>query len=244
MIWAIYLPLMIVAAFLLINTVLNFSNYQIHDSTSVHLAAILMIVNSFLVTIQRFPEGILFGSNIIYKSTPIKIVILITSGAFSYLSITMGYGVYGLAIVQILTTVALIILYSLFTRFHISWLAIKRPDTQTFLRNLKRGFWFFLWALVNFGMLQMELLLLGIFTNDLDLVGKFAITIFAIQMILVFVSSFVAAALPGFGNLIGKEKFSTVSSLRVESIRLSWLLAISLSLTLLVINESFINLIK
>ncbi|CAK9056677.1 Polysaccharide biosynthesis protein, partial [Durusdinium trenchii] len=85
----------------------------------------------------------------------------------------------------------------------------------------------------------MELLMLGVF-GSAELVGKFAITFFAVQAVTVMIETVTTAVLPGVGSLLGKGEMEKVRQVRMEGNLYSWWLGLSLSVAVIVVNQSFV----
>ncbi|KZZ10311.1 hypothetical protein A3749_11390, partial [Oleiphilus sp. HI0078] len=239
-IWLSYLPLMLLGSIALVYYVSTIDTNQEVESVTLLLVAILMAINSVLLGLQRFPEGLLNGSNIGYKSTFFRLVLLILSGVFSYLAILQGFGLIGLAVVQLSTTVLLFLAYFVLVIRNLNWLGFRKPENLFLKQMYRNSFWFFLWSIVNFALLQLEVLMLGIFST-VENVGKFAITYFAIQLVTALIATVIAAVLPGVGALIGKGKNSLVRKIRIESALYCWWLGLSLSVVIIVVNQSFVS---
>jgi len=240
-IWLTFLPLMLIGSgcFLFYSNQMD-SNGQVSEN-EVLITALIMVVNAILVGLQRFPEGVLNGSNLGFKSVYVRLTLLILSGLFSYYVLLLGYGLIGLATVQLITTVLLTISYLFVVTKNVSWFGAERPTFACYRKMLGTSFWFFLWSIVNFGLLQIEVLLLGVFATVED-VSKFVVTFYAIQMVTVIISTVIAAILPGIGKLIGKNEFRRVQLLREESAQYCLWIGVSLSVAIIMVNNSFVSL--
>ena len=239
-VWLTYLPLLLLGAGLFVYFIAEAGREEDVSTAVVMTAAVLMAINALLLGLQRFPEGLLVGTNQAYRSAFGRVLILLVSGVGSYLAVYYGHGLVGLATVQACTTALLGIMFMMLARRHIGWLGLARPPAALLRRLYATGFWFFLWSIVNFALLQMELLMLGVF-GSAELVGKFAITFFAVQAVTVMIETVTTAVLPGIGTLLGKGEMEKVRQVRMEGNLYSWWLGLSLSVAVIVVNQSFVG---
>jgi len=103
-----------------------------------------------------------------------------------------------------------------------------------------KGIWYFAWSVANFGFNAIDLILLGVLASTSD-VGIFAITFYAIQMVLTAVTTIIGAVLPGLGALFGKQDYSRLRSVRAEGVNYTFHVACAIGMTVLLFNESFIS---
>ena len=240
-IWLTYLPLLVGVGAIFVYWVIGLDDNGGMQDEILLLAAILMTCNAILVGVRTFPEAILKGENKGYKQIGVRVVFLSVSGVFSILAIKLGYGLVGLAVVQVVTTILLAIVFFIITKKNIVWLGAEKPDKEVLKTSYRQGVWYFAWSIVNFGLLSIDILLLGILATTEE-VSHFVITFYAIQMITTTISTALSAILPGLGALIGRGEYDRAKVVHKESILYSWWLAIAIAITILFVNQSFVNL--
>jgi O-antigen/teichoic acid export membrane protein len=86
-----------------------------------------------------------------------------------------------------------------------------------------------------------DILILGLVASSLD-VATYTLTNFAGTMLLSLVTIVLAAVTPGLGGVIGQKQFERAAELRVEMLRVSWLILAAAGSTILLWNRSFIYL--
>ncbi len=240
-IWFTYLPLLLGCSAIFIFWVIGLDNVENSQGKSLLIAALLMACNAIFVGVRTFPEAVLKGENKGYKQIGVRLVFLAISGVFSILSIKMGYGLAGLATVQVLTTVLMAVVFFGITKKNVKWLGVEKPEKKVLNTSYQQGVWYFLWSIVNFGLLSIDILILGIFATTDD-VSHFVITFYAILMITTTISTALSAMLPGLGALIGRGEYARAIMVHKESILYSWWLAVAMAATVLFVNQSFVEL--
>ncbi len=240
-VWISYLPFMILCCVALVIWADTFQAESGIESQALLLTAILMALNAIFMAVVAFPEAVLRGSNKGYKQIGLRAGTVILAGISSYQVLKAGYGLPGLATVQVISTLVLAILYLRAVRKNVSWWGIRRPTRPQVKYAYRRGFWYFAASLVNFGFASIDILLLGFFASTIE-VARFAVTYYVIQMIIVALSTALSAVLPGLGSLLGKGENDKAARIRREGILYTWWFAITISITVLLINESFVSL--
>ena len=184
-------------------------------------------------------EAVFRGMNIGYKRAGLMAVTTLVGGVLMIIAINAGGGLVAVASVQAATTFLYLTVFSVVVKHHLPWLAIKIPHRSDVIDCVKKSAWFALWAFVSTLIFLGEVVLLGLFGNA-SLVSKYVVTAFAVQSIVVIVSTAVMAALPGLGGVIGKGDYVKARSIRKESLAYTWVLACCIAGLTVLFNESFV----
>ena len=240
-VWLSYLPVMIVAGFLFLLWVdrqdYNFGSSQ----NTILIVALLMLGNAILAGIRTFPESILRGCNKGYKQVGVRTLILLVVGLLSMFAVKAGYGLIGLAITQLLGTVVLFISFLYVARKNVDWFGFARPDKPRVKYFYRAGFWYLAWSLVNFGFSFLDIIVLGFFVPP-EHVSIFVVSCFAVHTITLAISTALSAVLPGMGALLKSGDSRRLLEVRREGIIYCWWLAISISVTIILVNRAFVGL--
>jgi len=240
-VWLTYLPLMFLVGLGFLAWLSSRSLDVGIDSNIIVLTAVIMTTNALLVGLRSFPEAVLRGSNKGYKQIGIRSLIVFMMGGVSIYIVNNGYGLIGLACVQSIGTLILFLAFQLVTKRNVHWYGLSVPLGEELISSYRVGFWYFAWSLVNFSFVSLDVIILGFFASA-DNVAVFVVTYFAVQTITHAVSTALSATLPGMGSLLRDNKSQKMVLIRSEGIVYCWWLSISISVSVLAFNESFVSL--
>lgn len=240
-VWLSYLPLVLLAGLLFLEW-LGSRNFGVGiEPRVILLAGLIMLGNALLIGLRTFPEAILRGSNQGYKQIGVRSLIVLLMGAASVYVVNNGYGLIGLAWVQLVGTAVLMVAFQVVTTRNVTWYGCRVPAKENVSFFYRAGFWYFTWSLVNFAFSSLDVIILGFFVSP-ENVTVFVVTYFAVQTITLALSTALSAVLPGMGVLLRNKETVKMLSLRNEGIIYCWWLAIAISVTALSVNQSFVGL--
>lgn len=207
----------------------------------VRCCVLILSINLVFIAVFSILEAVLRGVNKGYKRIGVLALILILGGVLSVLAVSNGYGLIGLACVQIIISILTFITYYRVVRRHVAWAGIAKPRTEEVWGMFSKAKWFVLWAFINIGIYAGDIILLGYFSGS-EVVSQYVLTYYAANMITVAILTAVSSVLPGLGGLVGAGELKRASLLRGESLLISWILSATICATLFALNKSFIHL--
>lgn len=207
----------------------------------VRWTTVVVIFSVMAVTIKRFADGVLYGSNLAYKGMGVQTVASFVGGGLIIAAIYLGWGLIGVAGAHLVgISLAVVIVYWIAGK-NVPWFGLQKPNRDEVKRTLGLSGWFTLSAFVESILLSGDVILLGFITRP-ELVTQLVVTGYAIQSITVMILFPVAAAMPGLGEIVGRKQFDRARDLRREGLFYSWLLATGLGTTVLFCNPAFVTL--
>lgn len=207
----------------------------------VRYGVLIMSFNIVLIMIFSILEAILRGVNKGYKRIGVLASILILGGVLNVFVVYLGYGIVGVASVQIAVSLLTLLTYLHVVRRHVSWAGVSKPGADDVSRMFGKAKWFTIWAFINIGIYAGDVILLGYFASS-EVVSGYVLTFYAANIITVAILTAVSSVLPGLGGLVGKGELQRAANLRRESLLISWILSTIICSVLLVLNGSFIGL--
>jgi O-antigen/teichoic acid export membrane protein len=153
----------------------------------------------------------------------------------------LGFGLVGVSAAPLVMSLLAGILYWGTVRRYLPWFGIVRPTVGEIRRFFSFSGWFFSWTLISKIMLSIDVVVLGIVATP-ELVTVYTLTGYAAQTVVGIMAMVIGAVIPGLGGLIGKEEFEKAATVRGEMMAANWLLAMSIGVSILVWNRSFVDL--
>lgn len=202
---------------------------------------IIFTVNIIFLSFVSLLDGVLRGVNLAYKRIGFLSFVTIIGGFSQYYILDLGYGLIGLAIIQLLLSVIQIITLLAILKNNLAWFSFVKPQKDVFFQISSRSIWFSVWSFINIAILTIDVLLVGYYFTP-EIVAKYTLTLFASQTVIVIVLTAISSILPGVGNVVGENNHEKAKELRKESSLYTWLLATSICAVIVIINKSFVHL--
>jgi O-antigen/teichoic acid export membrane protein len=238
---ACFMPLLIFAYGLLVLFFPAYSGLVQGGLIDARIAIVLLAISALLMSIAMLFEASIRGSNIAYKLLGSQAALLLLGGALSAAAVYAGYGLVGLAGVQILVSLMFIVVYIKVARKNLPWIGFSRPPRKDFFEALQRSKWYTTWAFVSTFIFTGDVIVMAAFVSA-SLVSSYVLTMYLMQMVTVIILTAVSSALPGLAGIVGQKQYLRASALRKESLTYCWLLATAVSAAIVVINQSFVAL--
>lgn len=240
-VWAMFLPLLT-----LVTAAATWKLPDLLDAPPGQVAAIrwtilLLGVDSIMVSLLTIPQATLQGENLGYRRMGLSTVLVLLSGALTAAALWLDFGIIGVAIVNLISTIYTGVVFWRITRTHVPWFGAARPHRSEVRWFFGLSSWFMVWKLVNQLMLSGDVLVLGIL-GSVELVSTYSLTKFIPEATLPLLSMLVMGGIPGLGGLIGGGDHARARRVRGEVLAMTWLLALAGGAAILVWNESFVAL--
>jgi O-antigen/teichoic acid export membrane protein len=179
--------------------------------------------------------------NLGYKRMGLRAGIVAFAGGIKIAVILLGYGLVGLAAVQVLVSVITGYSFYYIVKKHVPWFGFGKPNWSNVKSFGKVSLWFMVFTTVKTLLVNSDKVILGYFVGPV-LVAKYALTMFTSTTIQGAAVSVISGITPGICSLLGSGDFNKVSRARRIVMSFIWLLAVSAGVTILMLNRSFIHL--
>jgi O-antigen/teichoic acid export membrane protein len=240
-VWVLFLPLVGVLGFTLAWFAPAVVRAGEGGQWTVRGAAALLVVNLMLLGLGAVPQSVLLGENLGYRRLGLSTSVLFVGALLTALSLWAGWGLVGLALCTIVTTVLSGVTYLQIVRRQVTWWGVAQP-----VRGAVRGFvslswWFLLWNLVMQVMKGGDLIVLGAVAGT-TAAATYSLTSLVPQAVSDVIFVVISATMPGLGGLVGAGELKRAARVRAETLVLSWLLAVSAGATVIVWLPAFLAL--
>jgi O-antigen/teichoic acid export membrane protein len=240
-IWLLFLPLFVPLGLILV----WFSPIWLHAPTefytTVRLAAVVLLVDLMMTDLAEIPRSVLTGENLGYKRMGLSAFLSIFSGGLTVLVLHFNGGLVGVTLATLTSTTITGIFFWKVTHTYVKWFGIARPVWKEVRQFFRLSFWFQLWNLVMTLMRASDVVLLGIL-GSAELVTTYSLTKYVPETIINIIAIVVVGVAPGLGGIIGTGNLQKAMGVRNEIMSLSWLIVAVAGSTILLWNQSFLQL--
>lgn len=240
-VWLLFLPLVAVLGAVLA----WFSPALVHASPDqawvVRAAAGLLVVNLMVLGIANIPRSVLQGENLGYRRLGISTAVLFVGALLTAAALWLGWGLMGVALSMVLTTVLSGITNLQIVRRQIHWWGVSRPRKGAVRAFVGISWWFLLWNLVMQAIKGSDVLVLSAL-GGVALVTTYTLTSYVPHAITDVVFMVVSATMPGLGGLVGAGELERAVKVRGETMVLSWIVSIVAATTAIVWLPDFLRL--
>lgn len=240
-VWLLFLPLLVLVGGVLAWLAPIWLDVPPADTASVRVAGGILVVDAVLFSLLYLPQSVLQGENLGYKRLGLSVLLVFVSKGLLVTAAYLGWGIEGLAVSTTIATVLWGATYLFIVRSRVEWFGIARPSFAEVTRFVRLSWWFLLWNLVMVVMLASDVVVLGVVGSP-ALVTTYTLAKYIPQAITVAVATVIVAIMPGLGGLIGAGEVTRAVRIRKETMSLIWLFTIVAGSTVLVWEESFLNL--
>jgi len=237
----IFTPIVVIVYAILILLLPIYIEMKQDDILELRFVVAILGFGAFLLAVAGMFEAAIKGMNIAYKLAGVQAAVLIIGGGVSAFAVIYGYGLLGLSIVQVVTSILYIVSYFYVAKKNISWLGISVPTWAEVKQSFHRSKWYTGWAFISMWMLTGDIIVLGIFAES-QVVSQYILTMYLSQMITVVILTAIIAILPGIAGIIGSGENERAQQLRNESFLYSWWFSTAICSTVIVFNQSFVSL--
>jgi O-antigen/teichoic acid export membrane protein len=208
---------------------------------STRVATGLLVASLALAPIVTLPRTVLAGQNLAYKRMGLSALIVLIGGALTALALHLGTGLAGVAAVPLVTLLLTGALGLQVARRHVPWFGIAWPPRSALRRFFDLTLWFLSWRAIVRLAQASDLVVLGT-AGSITLVSSYALTKFAPESLVALVGIVVAGSTPGLGGIFGAGDLPKARLIRAEIMTLTWLVATTAAVTILLWNQVFVHL--
>ncbi|AOH84265.1 hypothetical protein AWL63_10060 [Sphingomonas panacis] len=240
-IWAIWLPFLLVAIGLTIWSLPSLINgLSPQNILLARLTAALLGLNVLLTALLGVPDAVLAGTNQGYRSYSMTTVFLVCSNLGMVWAAYSGFGIIGLGVATLTGSVLNGSVMWVLARRYVSWWGIKRPHWSDVRRVLGFSNWTLVWSLVQMAMLSSDVLLIGYLRGPGD-VGRYTFCSYVAQFALSICLMTGSAVMPRIGNMIGRNDVDAARGLHARAREVLLLILAASACGLLLCNRGFVT---
>ncbi|HEU4515266.1 MAG TPA: hypothetical protein VFR87_19310 [Nocardioidaceae bacterium] len=240
-VWALFLPVVGALGGFLAWFSPTLLGTPAEDEWVVRATAAVLVLNVMVLGLAGLPQAVLQGENLAYRRLGLSTAILFVGGLLTALALWAGWGLLGVALATVATTLLSGVTFLRIVRSQIPWWGVARPA-----RGAVRGFvglswWFLLWNLVMQVVKGSDVIVLGAVAG-VAVVTTYTLTSYVPHAITDTVFMVVSATMPGLGGLIGAGELDRAARVRGETLVLAWIVGIASTTTALVWLPDFLDL--
>src|SRR5690625_4492583 len=174
------LVMMILPLLLMAGAVISWYSPQITNVpaeyyTTVRISAIILVLALLVNKVFDLFESILRGMNLGFKRMGFRATIFVVGGGLQVAVVLYGYGLIGLALVQIVINLVIGVTIYIIVKKNVPWFGWGKVDFKKSLSFFKTSGWFMGWAGVQMLILNSDKILLGFLAGP-TLVVQYVIT--------------------------------------------------------------------
>lgn len=207
----------------------------------VRLAALLLCANVLINRLANIPEVVLEGENLAYKRVGLTVTVVLLGGVLSVVALQMSWGLVGLTLAVLITTVVHGVVLLKIVTDHVPWFGLARPSMQEVVSFAKLSCGFVLSRVVLKLLKSGDLIVLGVLTTT-ELVARYSLTAYGLDVARYLSILIIGATSPGLGKLVGGKDWARVRRVRSELMSITWVIVIAGAGTALLWSHAFVTL--
>lgn len=240
-VWLVFTPILLTVGGILVWLSPLVTNVSMDLYLMVRLTTALFVINILLIGIATLPNAVLRGMNLGYKRMMLAPFFIVLGAMLTVGAILLGLGLPGVAAAAVITTLITGFVWWGIIRRLLPWFGSAKPTLAGLRRFTTFSGWFFSWSLVNKVILFGDVVVLGM------VAGPVAVTIYTLsgyvaRMVVGLSALILGSITPGLGMFIGKERYTEAGAIRHEMLNTNWLLCVSIGVSILLWNQSFVGL--
>ena len=239
-VWLIFLPLLLVVGAVLSWFLPGWLHTPPGEVATVRTASAIVVLNFIVLSLAYLPESVLHGENLAYKRLGLSTAVVLVGGVLTAGAVVLGFGLVGVAVALLLTTLLSGAVYLRIVRQQVPWFGVARPERGAVRSFLGLSWWFMLWNFVMQMMRGADIILLG-FVGSAGLVTGYSLTRFIPEAVTLAAATLIFAVMPGLGGVIGAGEHRRAAEIRSETMVFTWLLVTATGATVLVWERSFLD---
>ena len=208
---AVYANLFFIPFYILLGIVLIWISPFIAGSKmeyfyTIRVCMSFLIISFIVKQIFSLFEAILRGMNLAYKRIGVRSAITIIGGFLTAFVLYRGYGIIGMAIIQIMIGIVTGFTIWWIVYKNVQWFGIIKVEFLEIKTMIKKSGKFMIERFVKMINNSSDIILLGFFAGPIY-VAAYSISKFLINASIGMIKKILPAVTPGFGKLIGEKKY-------------------------------------
>jgi len=206
----------------------------------IRIACSLLIFSVLVFKFFELFEAVLRGMNLTFKQMGFRAGIVIFDGGLKILALKLGYGLTGLAVIQVIDSLLIGISFYIVVKRNVEWFGFSKPTRANIFRFGKLSVWYLADAGANMVSTNSDKLLLGVIAGPVT-VAYYTLTKFIPAALQGLVNKLILGIMPGIGKLLGLKEYDKVNIVRKKINSISLLLTTAFGTTIIIFNQSFLN---
>ncbi len=240
-VWVLFLPLLLGAGAVLVWVAPTITKADAALSPTVRLTVLMLTLSLMLGNLASLPESVLRGMNLGYKRMGLQAGLEVACGALMVAAMYLGFGMVGAASAQAAAAVLLAICFWWVVRKYVTWFGVERPHKAEVRSLLRLSLWVAGGDTITKLVQASDVIILGMVLSPAA-VTPYVLTAYAARLALNLHVLAASGAIPGIGGVIGLGQRERAIRLRNELIAVTWLFSITVGVTILAWNHSFLRL--
>lgn len=206
----------------------------------IRISCSLLIFSLVVSKLFDLFESVLRGMNLAFKRMGLRAGIVALGGGLKILVITQGYGLIGLAVVQVLISFFIGITFYFVVKKNVGWFGIGKTNRSKILQFSKLSGWYLADASANILTKHSDKILLG-FIGGPVMVSYYALTMFLPAAFQGLTNNVILGIMPGIGKLYGLNEYEKINTIRRKINSITFLLTTAAGATIIMFNGSFLQ---
>ena len=240
-VWFVFAPILLLIGGIMTWYAPQWLNAEPEQFLVIRLTSILLVLNMTLIGLTGLPQAVLQGENLGYKRMGLSAFVILLGGGMTALTLFLGYGLVGVAIAYIASTILGGVFFFSIMRSYVPWFGVSRPRRQEVKQFLGLSGWFMSWRLINKLIMSSDVVVLG-FLGSAEGVTVYTLTKYLPETIISLVAVVVGGIVPGLGDVIGQKDLEKAVRIRKEIVILTWLFATIIGTVVILWDRSFVTL--
>ena len=205
---------------------------------TVRIAAGLAVLSLMIAKMFDILAAVLKGMNLDFKRIGIFASLFMAAGGAKILVVIKGYGLIGLAAVQVVMAIITGGVLYWIVRANVPWFGLEKVGLKKAKTFIQTSGWYMLWTATSHLLNASDRMLLGFFAGPV-LVTQYVITRYMAGTIEGLITNLLMGVKPGVSTLYGQGKYEKFLKFRSHIMLTTWILAGAVGTTVLALNQSF-----
>lgn len=241
-VWIRWLPLLLVAAVALALALpALIAGLDAHQAELIRTTGMILAANVLLAGLLNIPNAVLIGTNQGYAATLVRTVLMLLANGAMIVAASLGFGLPGLAVVLLATTIANGLLCWLVARRLIPWWGVEQPARSDIRAASAASVWLLIWAYLQRLLLASEIVLLSILTGAAT-VAAYVFTAYVAQFALAATQLTTSAYTPAMGQALGKGALEEADTIATVTRETTLVMSVASGCAILLLNPGFVPL--
>lgn len=240
-IWLVFSPVVLIVGGILVWLSPSITKVSPELYLMVRLATTFYVIDILISGIAMLPDAVMKGMNLGYKRMMLAPFFIILSALLTVGAILLGLSVPGVAAAALAADLLMGVVWWGIIRSMLPWFRVARPNPAGLRQFIAVSGWFFVWTLINKVLLNGDIVVLGMVASP-EAVTIYSLTGYVARMVVDLSALALGAITPGLGHFISKQQNVEAGVVRHEMLIINWLLCVSIGVSILIWNRSFIGL--
>ena len=208
---------------------------------TVRITAGLLVLALVVNKVFDIFESVLRGMNLSFKRIGVRAAVTIIGGILQIAVIFLGFGLIGLALVQVFIMLSMGITIYVIMKKHVPWFGWGEVNLKRTVSFSKISGWFVGSTGTQILLLNTDKVLLGYLAGPM-LVTQYVITKYLANAVHGGVRNIIQGVFPGIGKLYGNRQHDKLLEARKHVMLFTWQFSVVIGAVIILFNESFISL--